>query len=95
MRRQGKNKMISHKRIREQGKLSLANYFEELKKGDRVALITNLGYKRNFPDRLHGRTGIIFEKRGRAYVIKVNDGKKEKTFIVSKVHIKKLKDKDD
>lgn len=83
--------MLSHKRIREQGKLSLANYFEELKKGDRVALITNLSYKRNFPDRLNGRTGVVFEKRGRAYVIKVNDGKKEKTFIVSKVHIKKLR----
>ena len=82
--------MLSHKRIREQGKLSLAKYFEELKEGDRVALIMNLGYKMNFPKRLHGRTGVVLAKRGRAYVVKVRDGKKEKTFIVSKVNIKKL-----
>ncbi len=83
--------MIGHKRIREQGKLSLAKYFEELKKGDRVALVRNLSYKSNFSNRMQGRTGVVVEKRGRAYVVRVKDGKKEKTFIVSKINITKLK----
>ena len=83
--------MIGHKRIRERGKLSLAKYFEELKKGDRVSLVRNLSYKSNFGKRMQGRTGVVVEKRGRAYVVKVKDGNKEKTFIVSKVNITKLK----
>lgn len=82
--------MLKHKRIRERGKLSLAEYFKEINKGDRVALIRNLSYGRTFPSRMQGRTGIVIEKRGRAYAIKLNDGKKEKTYIVPKVHIKKL-----
>lgn len=82
--------MLSHKRIRERGKLSLAKYFEELKQGDKVALVRNLSFAPNFPRRMQGKTGKIVEKRGRAYVVKVMDGKKEKTFIVSKIHMKKL-----
>ncbi len=82
--------MINHKRIRERGKLSLAKYFEELKQGDKIALVRNLSFRPDFPRRMQGKTGKVVEKRGRAYVVKVMDGKKEKTYIVSKIHMKKL-----
>ena len=82
--------MLKHKRSRERGKLSLRKYFQELKEGERVAIKRNLSYSANFPSRLQGRTGAVVSKRGKAFVINIRDGKKEKQFIVKRVHIKKL-----
>jgi len=45
----------------------------------------------SFPKRIQGRTGTIFSKRGRSYVIKMNDGKKEKQYIIEPVHLKRIK----
>jgi ribosomal protein L21E len=44
-----------------------------------------------FPKRIQGRTGIIKEKRGKSYIIKLKDLKKEKIFIINPIHLKKIK----
>ncbi|GIU68472.1 MAG: 50S ribosomal protein L21e [Candidatus Pacearchaeota archaeon] len=83
--------MVRGKRIREKGKIKLSRYFQELNIGDFVAIDIEKAISINFPKRLQGRTGIIKEKRGRAYVVKVRDQSKEKEFIIEPVHLKKIK----
>lgn len=82
--------MILHKRIRQKGKLSLSKLFKEFKPGERVSLVFIPGEKVEFPRNFHGRTGLISEKRGSAYMVNVKDGGKIKQFIIKGIHLKKL-----
>lgn len=82
--------MTKTKKIREKGKISLSKYFQEFKKGDRVAVVRELSVRASFPERLQGRTGIVDGKRGRSYITKIKDQNKEKTFIIQPIHLKKI-----
>lgn len=82
--------MLKRKRIGEKGKISFTRYFQTFKAGDNVALIRDVSFKRSFSDRMHGRTGIIMEKRGAGYVIEVTEGGMNKQFMVKPIHLKKL-----
>ncbi len=79
------------KRVRERGKIKLSRYFQELKPGDKIAIVRELALQPAFPRRLQGRTAIVEKKQGSAYVVKLKDGSKEKRFIIHPVHLKKLK----
>lgn len=83
--------MSKRKKIRTRGKLRLSRYFQELKKGDFVAVIKEKSIKSSFPTRLQGRTGMVEAKRGKAYVVKIKDQNKEKQFIIEPIHLKKIK----
>jgi len=71
------------------GKIS--KIFQELKEGDRVAIIRDISENPRFPKRMQGRSGKIESKRGKAYIVKIKDYNKEKRFIIKPVHLKKLK----
>ena len=64
--------------------------FQELGEGNRVALVREASVKCPFPKRMQGRTGVVIGKRGRAYVVLVNDLNKEKTFVITPIHLKKI-----
>lgn len=83
--------MAKRKNIREQGKIKFSRAFQELKEGDVVAIVREEAKQPRFPKRIQGRTGIIEEKRGRSFIIKLKDIKKEKKFIINPVHLKKIK----
>jgi large subunit ribosomal protein L21e len=83
--------MVKRKAVRTRGKLQLSRYFQELKKGDAVAVINEKSIKSSFPVRLQGRTGTIEAKRGKAYVVRIKDQNKEKQFIIEPIHLKKIK----
>ena len=83
--------MVERKKMREKGKLRFSKYFQKLNKGDYVAVIREVSLRPRFPLRLQGRTGIIEEQRGKAYVVKINDQKKEKQFLIEPAHLKKIK----
>jgi len=83
--------MNKRKGIREHGKIKLSNYFQEFKKGDRIAVVKELTEMPKFPKRLQGRSGVVENKRGRSYIVKIKDLNKEKTYIIHPVHLKKLK----
>jgi len=83
--------MTGRKKIKTRGKISLSNYFQNLKKGDSVAVIKERSISSSFPKRLQGRTGKIIEKRGRAYIVKIREYDKEKKFIIEPVHLKRIK----
>lgn len=83
--------MLKRKRTREKGKIRLSRLFQELKPGDKVAVVRELAEQANFPKRIQGRTGIIEGRRGRAYIVKIKDYNEEKRFIMSALHLKSIK----
>jgi len=81
----------THKRIRDKGKTPLSRVFVKLNEEDKVVLMHNPSFTRVFPPRFRGRTGVIKGMRGRAYVVGLKDGGKNKTFIINQIHLKKIK----
>ncbi len=84
--------MTKRKPVRTRGKIQLSKYFQKFKEGDFVAVVVEKSLNTSFPKRLQGRTGKIDKKIGRSYAVKIMDLKKEKTFIISPIHLKKIKD---
>ena len=85
--------MVDKKNPRMKGKLQLSKYFQDLKKGDNVAVYIEKSLKFNFPKRLQGRTGVVEGKRGRSYIVKIKDQTKPKEFLIAPIHLKKIKHK--
>ena len=83
--------MVNKKPQRTRGKLQLSRYFQELKEGDFVAISKEPAVQSSFPNRWQGITGIVEGKRGKAYVIKIKDGRKEKRLLIEPIHLKKIK----
>lgn len=83
--------MVRRKKIRTRGKLQLSRYFQELEKGDSVAVVRERSVNFNFPERIQGRTGSVEGKRGRVYIVKIKDQNKEKRFLIEPIHLKKIK----
>ncbi|MCK5149932.1 50S ribosomal protein L21e [Candidatus Pacearchaeota archaeon] len=79
------------KKIRTRGKLQLSKYFQELEEGDIVSVVREKAVQSSFPLRLQGRTGVIEDKRGSSYIVKIKDQEKEKRFIIKPIHLKKIK----
>ena len=82
--------MIKRKPVREKGKLRLSSLFMEIGIGDKVALVRNLSFTKDFPKRFHGKTGVVKEKRGESYIVDFYDGKMPKSVIVKRINLKKL-----
>lgn len=79
------------KRDRKKGKMQLSRYFQEFDKGDSVSVARELSVQSSFPERIQGRTGVVEGKRGRSYVVKIKDNKKDKIFLIEPIHLKKVK----
>ncbi len=83
--------MSKRKNIRERGKIKFSRAFQELKKGDNVAVVMEKAKQPRFPKKIQGRTGVIEEKRGKSFIVKIKDLQKEKKFIINPIHLKKIK----
>jgi len=83
--------MVKRKSNRARGKISLSRYFQKLEKGDRVSIAKEQSMASSFPERFQGRIGIIEGKRGKAYLVSINDQDKRKTFLIEPIHLKKIK----
>ncbi|SRR3989339_1136403 len=89
MRRKTRSKLS--KNFRRKGKISISNYFQDLKIGDRVYLGAEPAVQKGFYfPRFYGKSGTVKGKKGRCYEISINDLGKEKTLIVHPVHLKKI-----
>lgn len=82
--------MSNKKQIRTRGKLQLSRYFQKFNDGDKAAVVIETAVQKSFPKRIQGRTGTIVGKRGKVYVIKINDQKEEKQFLIEPIHLKKV-----
>lgn len=87
-----RTRKLLRKPIREKGAVPKASImFYPYKEGDRVAIIIDPSFHKGMPHRrYHGLTGVIVGRRGRAYVVKVNVGNKEKVVITYAAHLRPL-----
>jgi large subunit ribosomal protein L21e len=85
-----RTRKVFRKNIREKGavpplSLLMINY----KPGDKVHIVVNPAIHKGMPHRrYHGKTGVIVGKRGRAYIVKVYLGDKEKTLFIRPEHLR-------
>ncbi len=85
------SKRGTRKKLVVKNKPSITRYLREFTVGDRIH-INILASSRAIPcARLHGKTGFVVEKRGRAYVVKINDLNKEKILTVMPEHMVKIR----
>lgn len=62
---------------------------QDLPLGTRVAILIDPSVHKGQPHhRYQGKTGLVTEKRGRAYIIEIKDGGKIKRIIASPEHLK-------
>jgi len=82
--------MTNRKPIRTRGKISFSKYFQDLKKGETVAVVKERSLQSSFPTSLQGRTGVVEGKRGNACIVKMKGIKKDKSYIIRPVHLKRI-----
>jgi len=83
----GKTRKLLARRNRE--KTSLNKRLQEFKIGSRVVIKPDSSESKGRPfKRFYGKSGIISNKRGRSYIVRIRDGNKEKEIIASPVHLK-------
>ncbi len=86
--RRSKTRYKLRKDLRDRRCASIARATQTFKQGDIVHIKVDPAVHGGMPHpRFHGLTGIVTETRGRAYLVKVTAGRKEKTIIVSPEHM--------
>ena len=84
-----KTRSILRRKPRERGKTGLSKILYEYKRGEKVVVKLDPSVHKGMPHRrFHGRVGVIADKKGRAYVINVTQGKAVKEIIVRPEHLK-------
>jgi len=78
------------KRARTRGKVAIRRIVQEFKKGEKVIISPEPSIQKGMPyKRFIGKQGTIIEKKGKAYVLEIKDGKATKQVISLPVHLKK------
>lgn len=73
-------------------KVTANQFLEEFKEGERVMIKIEPSSHRGMPNpRFKGKSGEIVGKRGRAYIVKLKDGKKEKSIITLPEHLRRIR----
>lgn len=68
--------------------LGLSKFMYDYKEGDEVVIKIDPSVHNGMPfRRFHGKRGKIVEKRGRAFLVKILDGNKEKLVIARPEHL--------
>lgn len=82
-----RTRYLLKKKARE--KTPITKYLKEFKLGSKVIIKPNPSSHKGMPyKRFFGRLGTIVEKRGKSYIVKIKDGKKEKNIIARPEHLK-------
>ncbi|MFX1451920.1 MAG: 50S ribosomal protein L21e [Promethearchaeota archaeon] len=83
-------KRLLRKKPRQRGIAPLGRgVLQKYKTGDYIDIIIDPSVHKGQPHyRFHGKTGLIKEIRGKALIISLKDGKKEKTIISRKDHVR-------
>jgi len=88
-----KTRSLFRRKPRERGKSTLSKVLYEYQVGEKILVRTDPSFHKGMPHRrYHGKIGIILNKRGRAYVIGLTQGKAEKNIIVRPEHIEPYKE---
>ena len=74
------------------GKLSIRNYFQKFKEGDKVQLLAEPAVQKGFyHPRFYGKHGKVASKQGNSYLVSIKDIDKVKKIVVHPVHLKSIK----
>jgi len=85
--RRGTRKIMT-KKTRERGLQPLGKLLHVYELGDRAIIKIDPSVHKGMPHaRYQGRVGIIEEKRGSAYIIRVKEGRKIRSLIVCPEHL--------
>jgi len=86
MRKKTRDKLS--KTVRTRGISPVVRAIQEFKEGDKVHVLIDPSKHKGMPHpKFHGRTGEIVGKRGRAFILKITDGKSSKTVISIPEHL--------
>lgn len=78
------------KRVRERGKLGLSRLLVEYEVGEKVVIDIDSGVHRGMPHkRFQGKVGTVVERRGRAYVVEIPNGKTVKLITAKPEHLRR------
>ena len=84
-----RNKLL--RKPRDKGKVSIVKQLKKFEVGDNVMVKVEPMIKKNLIHRRFlNKSGVIVEKRGNAYRVRVNDSNKKKDVLVKPVHLIKL-----
>jgi large subunit ribosomal protein L21e len=76
------------KEFRTKGKISIRNYFQHFKNGDKVVLKAEPAIAKGmYYPRFHGKNALVIGKQGDCYQVLIKDGGKEKMIIVHPIHL--------
>ena len=72
-------------------RLPITKYLQEFKVGSKIVIRPDPSSHKGMPfKRFFGRTGVVIDKKGKSYIIKIKDGKKEKDIISRPEHLKAI-----
>lgn len=85
-----RTRKLLKKDVREKGAVPpLSLIMRKYEVGERVHIIINPSITAGMPHRrYHGKTGVVVGMRGKAYIVKVTVGGKEKTLFVRPEHLR-------
>ena len=77
--------------LRSKGRRPITAQLALLAPGDIVRIDVDPRFKRGMPHlRFNHRTGSVVARRGGAYEVRLLDGKKDKTLLLTNVHLRKM-----
>lgn len=80
------------KNPRERGKVKISKLLHEYQPGNNIVVKIDPSVQKGMPHRrFHGQIGTIVEKRGRSYVVSVNQGDATKEIVVRPEHLEPCK----
>ncbi|MEB3862411.1 MAG: 50S ribosomal protein L21e [Desulfurococcales archaeon] len=87
-----RTRKLLRKKVREKGGVPrLSVVLRKYSVGEKVVIKIDPSFHYAMPHRrFHGLTGTVVGTRGRAYIVKVNLGRKEKTLFVTPEHLRPL-----
>ena len=75
--------------LRTRGKTPITRYLQEFEIGSKVLIRPVPSSHKGMPfRRFIGRVGVVVEKIGKSYIVRIKDGKKEKSVISRPEHLK-------
>lgn len=84
-----RSRKLLRKKPRERGRPGLSKLLHKYREGDLVCIDICPNYIRTAPHRRYqGKVGVVVGKRGRAYVVRIRVGGKDKYIIATKDHLK-------
>ena len=80
------------KRVRERGISPVSRVVQIFEPGRKVVLLIDPGFHKGQPHpRYHGRSGVVRERTGRAYVVELREGGTIKKIITRPEHLRAVK----